>query len=62
LQRKGVLHQFASEIIAIDGHKIQVTLDGVMSGNDKEQNIAFLYIADSIVKCNRVAKMMVPEN
>lgn len=46
LKRKGSLHQYAAEILTIDGNKIQVTLDGVISSTNEERRAAYIYITN----------------
>lgn len=47
LQRKGVLHQYAAEVVTLDGNKIPVTVDGVLAHDgENEQNTAYLYITN----------------
>lgn len=45
LQRKGVLHQYAAEIVTFDGNQIPVTVDGVLA-REEGTNAAFLYITN----------------
>lgn len=46
LQRKGVLHQYATEVVTLDGNKIPVTVDGVVTYGENEPNTAYLYITN----------------
>lgn len=46
LQRKGVLHQYTAEIITIDANKVPVSIDGIISQDEVETDIAFLYLTN----------------